>query len=142
NADPLRTQGGPAEPCQFHLQRRRLRGGKNSGSQVLSDWQTKAQLHPGGITMSLPNPETPQVKDKRPSIIGLLPRNTQALVLGGLSVLMVLVMVFTGQKTPKPNTPPNPSATVIDPSQARIQEYRQKLEDQTHQLALEEAQLT
>jgi type IV secretory pathway VirB10-like protein len=89
-----------------------------------------------------PNPDVPQVKDKRPSIAGLLPRNTQALVLGGLAVLMVLVMLFSGQKPQKVLTRPNPSAAVIDPSQARIQEYRQKLEEQTRQLALEEAQLT
>jgi hypothetical protein len=92
--------------------------------------------------VSTPNPEIPQLKDKRPSIAGVLPRNAQALVLGGLAVLMVLVMLFSGQKAPKAASPSSPSATVIDPSQARIQEYRQKLDEQTRQLALEEAQLT
>jgi type II secretory pathway component PulM len=92
--------------------------------------------------MATPEPDVPQVKDKRASIAGLLPRNTQALVLGGLAVLMVLVMMFSGQKAAKPMTPPNPAASVIDPSQARIQEYRQKLDEQTRQLAAEEARLT
>ena len=87
-------------------------------------------------------PEIPQVRDYRNVILGLLPRNAQARVIAGLAILMVLVIMFSGQRSPKATTPSVPSSNVIDPNQARIQEYRQRLDDETRRLTLEEAQLT
>ena len=40
----------------------------------------------------------PQVQDKRPKIAGLLPKNAQTRVLAGVSLLMILVMMFSGRK--------------------------------------------
>ncbi|PWT96944.1 MAG: hypothetical protein C5B51_32300 [Terriglobia bacterium] len=85
----------------------------------------------------------PQVTDKRPKILGLLPKNAQARVLGGIALLMVLVMTFSGRKAPqkRPENRPATAQATIDPNQARIQEYRARIEDQARQLAIEEAQL-
>jgi type IV secretory pathway VirB10-like protein len=84
-----------------------------------------------------------EVKDKMPLILGLLPKNAQARVLGAIALVMVLVILFSGRNTPKEtgarSTPP--AAATIDPNQARIQEYRTRLEEQARQLAAEEAQL-
>jgi len=91
----------------------------------------------------MPEPnDIPQVKDRRSPIAGLLPKNTQALLLGGVALVMIIVMALTGNKPSKPVAAAAPAASVIDPSQSRIQEYRQRLEEQTRQLALEEARLT
>ena len=43
----------------------------------------------------------PQVQDKRPKIMGLLPKDAQARVLGGIALVMVVVILFSGQTTPE-----------------------------------------
>jgi type IV secretion system protein VirB10 len=81
----------------------------------------------------------PQVQDKRLRIPGLLPKNAQARVLGGIALLMVVIIALSGKNPPKP---PQPSQTTpVDPSQARIQEYRVRIEEQARRRAAEEAQL-
>jgi type IV secretion system protein TrbI len=77
--------------------------------------------------------------------LGLLPQNTQRRVLAGISLLMILVMMFSGRKgapTKTASSGAGPAQAVIDPSAARIQEYRTRIEQQTRQLAQEEAQLS
>lgn len=87
--------------------------------------------------------EIPQVKDKRPKIKGLLPKNTQGLVLGGIALLMVLVILFSGHNAPKPRTTPDPptASAVMEPNQARILDYRTRIDEQMRRLAAEEAEL-
>ena len=91
-----------------------------------------------------PNTVTPQVRDRRPTIAGLLPKNAQNRVLGGIALLMVLVIMFSGRKgaAPKTSGAVSPAAMAVDPSTARIQEYRSRLDEQTQKLAAEEARLT
>jgi type IV secretion system protein VirB10 len=91
---------------------------------------------------NLENP-IPQVQDRRPKIAGLLPKNAQTRVLTGIAILMILVMMFSGRTSPPAKSAPNaaPTPTTMDPNAARIQEYRARIEEQTRQLALEEAQL-
>jgi len=94
--------------------------------------------------MSEIDPKTiPEVKDKTPPILGLLPKNAQAQVLAAIALVMVLVIVFSGRNAPKESTAKtaSPGTAIMDPNQARIQEYRTRLEEQTRQLAAEEAQL-
>src|SRR5262249_23074635 len=73
---------------------------------------------------------------------GLLPKNAQARVLGGIALLMVVIIALSGKNPPKPPAQPQaPPSTPVDPSQARIQEYRARIEEQTRRFAAEEAQL-
>ena len=93
------------------------------------------------MTATEPN-DIPKVRDKRPKIAGLLPKNTQALVLAGVALLMILVILFSGHNAPKErHAPASPSGNVIEPNQARIQDYRGRIEDQMRRLAAEEAEL-
>jgi type IV secretion system protein TrbI len=87
--------------------------------------------------------EIPQIKDKRPKIACVLPKNTQALVLGGIALVMVLVIVFSGHNAPKQRVAPSPTtaSVVTEPNQARIQDYRARIEEQMRRLAAEEAEL-
>jgi type IV secretion system protein VirB10 len=90
-----------------------------------------------------PSPEVPQVHDKRSKIAGLLPKNAQQSLLGGIALLMVLIMMFSGRKTaPARPTSVPPGGAAVDPSEARIRDYRVRLEQETEKLAAEEAQLT
>lgn len=82
-----------------------------------------------------------QVRDKRPKIVGLLPRNAQALLLGGVALLMTLIILFSGHNAPRPAPAPAATSLVTPPDQARIQNYRAVIEDQMRKLSAEEAEL-
>lgn len=91
-----------------------------------------------------PNPLTPPtVQDRRLKPPGILPKNTQAWVLGGLALLMVIVIAFSGKNAPKDRSSVNSAqmASVADPSAARIAEYQKRIEEQTRKLQMEQAQL-
>src|SRR5690242_7721962 len=94
----------------------------------------------------MPDPNSvtpPTVQDRRLKPPGILPKNTQAWVLGGLALLMVIVIAFSGKNAPKERSAVNPAqtASVADPSAARIAEYQKRIEEQTRKLQLEQAQL-
>src|SRR5581483_3060379 len=88
-------------------------------------------------------PGIPQVQDKQPKITGLLPKNAQARLLGALALVMVLVILFSGRKTPPAHPQPKSAVemTTVDPNQERIQEFRSRIAEQTRDLALEEEEL-
>ena len=123
--------------------------GEDSRSRVPGDWQTEAQLHLGrNSRCRTPDPEscTNHRQTGRRLHGHLLPKNAQCFVVGrpfGLDGARHDA-VFTSPKTSEAvRIAPSPAATVpLIQAEARIQEYRQKLEAQTRQLALEEAQLT
>src|ERR1700731_290104 len=72
---------------------------------------------------------------------GILPKNTQAMVIAGIAAVMGGAIAFSGSGAPKTTTkPPLPSSAVVDPNQARIAEYRQRLDEQARTLAAEQAQ--
>lgn len=87
-------------------------------------------------------PEIPQVIDKRARIAGLLPKHAQSLLVAGIALVMILVILFSGSNTPKakPKTMDATSLTT-QPSQARIQEYRNAIDEQARRLNGEDAQL-
>ena len=74
---------------------------------------------------------------------GILPKNAQAWAMAGLSVVMVAAIVISGNPGPttKSTTAPPRPAAVVDPNEARIREYRNRLEAETQRLADEQAQL-
>ena len=95
-----------------------------------------------------PHPESREaaggeIRDRaiRPS--GLLPKNAQTYVVLGIAAIMVGAIVFSGGGSPpKPSAATAPkSQAVIDPSLARIQEYRDRIDEQARKLAAEQAQL-
>src|SRR5712691_2224644 len=83
------------------------------------------------------------VPDKGVRPPGILPRNAQAWVIGGISLLMVIVIAFSGRKEPKePSTVSKVQASAtLDPNEARIQEYRARIEEQARKLTAEQSQL-
>jgi type IV secretion system protein VirB10 len=85
---------------------------------------------------------TPRVKDKtlRPS--GLVPKNTQTWAVLGLGVVMILVIALSGNKTSPQTQAKTPGGTdAIDPNEARIQEYRNRIEEDARKLAAEKERL-
>jgi type IV secretion system protein VirB10 len=72
---------------------------------------------------------------------GILPKNAQTWVIAGLSVVMVTAIAFSGGAKAKAPTAQKRQSAVIDPNAARIDEYRNRLEDETRKLAAEQAVL-
>jgi type IV secretion system protein VirB10 len=88
-------------------------------------------------------PEAPQVQDKRLKIPGIVPKNAQKLLLGGIALLMVVIIALSGRNTPKPRPAAGPATALetVDPNQARIKEYKERIDAQASRLAAEEAKL-
>ena len=71
---------------------------------------------------------------------GLLPRNTQSWVIGGISVLMILVIALSGRNSPKERRAA-PVAAGMDANAQRIEEYKRQIDQEAEKLQLEKAQL-
>jgi type IV secretion system protein TrbI len=92
----------------------------------------------------MPNNESqtpPTVQNKTSMPPGVIPRNAQAWVIGGVAGIMALVIAFSGSNAPKEKPNKALTVSVTDPSQARIQEYRARIEEQARKLTQEQAQL-
>src|SRR5260370_14797089 len=89
------------------------------------------------------SPEVPQVTDRRRKIEGLLPKNAQARVLGGIALVMVVIIMLSGRNAPRerPAPIPSPTAVAVNANQERIQAYPTPVEEQTRKLVAEESQL-
>jgi type IV secretion system protein TrbI len=86
-----------------------------------------------------PNP-APSVQKNTVSPPGLLPRNTQAWVIGGISVLMVLVIAFSGRNPPKERHSV-PAAGGLEADAARIEEYKRQMDQEAEKLQMEKTRL-
>ena len=81
------------------------------------------------------------VENRAAKPLGILPKNTQAMVIAGIAAVMVGAIAFSGSSAPKTTAKPTlPPSTVVDPNQARIAEYRERLDEQARKLAAEQAQ--
>ena len=81
------------------------------------------------------------VENRAAKPLGILPKNTQAMVIAGIAAVMVGAIAFSGSGAPKTTAKPTlPSSAVVDPNQSRIAEYRQRLDEQARKLAAEQAQ--
>ena len=72
------------------------------------------------------------VENKAPKPAGLLPKNTQQLVILGVAVVMVLIMWLTGG-TKRVNTSPNsvaPTARVQPPNPATVEDFKETIQQQ------------
>jgi type IV secretion system protein TrbI len=85
-----------------------------------------------------PIPSMPQKTGSPP---GLVPRNTHAWVIGGISLLMVLVIALTGRNNPKERRAAPAATAGIDPSALRIEEYKKRIDEEAQKLQMEKAQL-
>jgi type IV secretion system protein VirB10 len=72
------------------------------------------------------------VENKAPKPAGLLPKNTQQLVILGVAVVMVLIMWLTGGTKRANPTPSNtPSATRVQPpNPATVEDFKQTIQQQ------------
>lgn len=85
----------------------------------------------------------PPVEDRSIKPTGVLPKNMQTYVIIGIAVVMVGAIAFSGAGTPQKSADPNAAKpqTAIDPNWARIQEYRNRIDEQARKLADEQAKL-
>jgi type IV secretion system protein TrbI len=86
-------------------------------------------------TPNFPN----QIQDKAPKPKGLMPKNVQALVMGGIALLMILIMVVTGHNRPKmPTTATaSPQLTPAPVDQTRIVGFGKDIQQEQEQAAPE-----
>src|SRR3989442_1018806 len=87
--------------------------------------------------------QVPGVTDKRLAPPGILPPNIQRLVLGGVAVVMVIVIFFSGRSTPKArnSTAPGGETTILPPNEDKVKAYRDRIDEEARKLAKEQAQL-
>ncbi len=90
-----------------------------------------------------PPPAGGVVRDRTFKPAGLLPKNTQTYVILGITVVMVGAIAFSGGGAPSKKTVSNDqkATAAIDPNLARIQECRNRIDEQARKLAAEQAQL-
>ena len=73
---------------------------------------------------------------------GVIPRNAQTMMIVGISTVMVAAIAFSGPSSKTAAKPaPLPTPGVTDPNQARIAEYRSRLDEEARKLAAEQAQV-
>src|SRR5260370_17967798 len=71
------------------------------------------------------------VENKAPKPAGLLPKNTQQLVILGVAVVMVLIMWLTGgTKRARPTASVPPAARVQPPNPATVEDFKQTIQQQ------------
>lgn len=73
---------------------------------------------------------------------GVVPRNAQAMMIVAISAVMVAAIAFSGTRTKTAaKSAPMLNPGVADPNQARIAEYRSRLDEEARKLAAEQAQV-
>src|SRR5690242_16162587 len=74
-----------------------------------------------------------RIEDRAPKPLGVIPKNTQSLVIIGVAVLMILIMWLTGggkraATNPSPTLTPPPPLTPTDTSQ--VQAFKQAIQSE------------
>jgi type IV secretion system protein VirB10 len=82
---------------------------------------------------------SPSIKNNVPKPPGVLPRHAQGVFIGSIALVIVLVIAFTGGKTPKDKTATPIALSVSVPDDSRIREYRARIEQQIQKIAAEQA---
>src|SRR5882672_7980713 len=81
----------------------------------------------------------PPISNQAPKPPGILPRHAQGLAIGGIALVMVLAIAFSGGKAPKERIAVPPALAVTAPDEARLRDYRARIELQMQKLAAEQA---
>lgn len=102
-----------------------------------------SDFNPDPLQDKPPDAAGSPVQDRSVRPTGVLPKNMQTYVVIGIAVVMVGAIAFSGagtpQKSPDSQTPKAQAA--IDPNWARIQEYRNRIDEQARKLAEEQSKL-
>lgn len=71
-----------------------------------------------------------RIEDKVPKLKGVIPKNTQSLVIMGVAVLMIVIMWLTGGKKAATNTNPtaNPVPPVTPTDTSQLQQFKQRIQ--------------
>src|SRR5713226_280211 len=87
--------------------------------------------------------QVPGVTDKRLVPPGILPRNIQPVLFGGVAVVMVIVIFFSGRSTPKARNSSAPGAetTILPPNEDKVKAYRDRIDEEARKLKKEQAEL-
>src|SRR5712691_9733176 len=87
--------------------------------------------------------QVPGVTDKRLVPPGILPRNIQPLLFGGVAVVMVIVIFFSGRSTPKARNSSTPGAetTILVTNEDKVKAYRDRIDEEARKLKKEQAEL-
>src|SRR5712691_7328007 len=87
--------------------------------------------------------QVPGVTDKRLAPPGILPRNIQPVLFGGVAVVMVIVIFFSGRSTPKaPNSiAPGGETRILPPNEDKVKDYAKRIEEEARKLKKEQAEL-
>src|SRR6266545_1426297 len=84
-------------------------------------------------TVESPSSEAPELRDRRPKPEGVVPKQSQAYVIAGLAVLILLAVMFSNNRA-KPAAKPSASAPAVfssDANQRNIEDLKRDLtEDQ------------
>ena len=92
--------------------------------------------------MTETGPQRPnEIPRKFAKPLGVLPRNLQTWVIGGIALLMVLVIALSGRPPERKQREALPVLQALDPSRARIEEYQARIEEAEQRLAAEQAAL-
>ncbi len=70
------------------------------------------------------------VENKAPKPAGLLPKNTQQLVILGVAVVMVLIMWMTSGNKRVATSPPSGTARVQPPNAAAVEDFKQTIQQE------------
>src|SRR5437660_8568658 len=87
--------------------------------------------------------QVPGVTDKRLAPPGILPPNIQRLVLGGVAVVMVLVIFFSGRSTPKArnSSAPGGETAIQPPNEDKVKAYQIRIDEEARKLKKEQVEL-
>lgn len=87
-------------------------------------------------------PSAPPILDKAHKPPGVLPRNAQAWTLVGVATLMIAVLALSGGGSDSSGERPDfGRSSPADPNEARIQEYRNRIEEHARKLRAEQERL-
>jgi type IV secretory pathway VirB10-like protein len=89
-----------------------------------------------------PEPAAPaSIRDRAVRPAGLLPKHAQTYVILAITVIMVGAIAFSGSSPRASTASGQKPAPVIDPNLARIEEYRNRIDEEARKLAAEQAEL-
>jgi type IV secretion system protein TrbI len=89
-----------------------------------------------------PTGGSPAVYDRAPKPPGILPRHVQTWVVLAIAAVMTGIIAISGPSRPaEKHAQPAGAAMVVEPNEARIQEYRKRIDEEARRLVAAQAEL-